>query len=441
MANHLVMKFGGAGLADGAAVAHVCELVSAEVRPILVVSAHAGVTSQLESAAVEAAAGQLELGALRIRHKSLLAELRLDPELLDRLLAELGQVLYSISERRRIEPEELDFVLSFGERMSARVVAAALRSRGLAATPVDAFDLGLTTDSCHGHARPLPGFEQSVQRSLEEVPGIPVVTGFLAKDPRGNLTTLGRDGSDLTAALVARALGAQRLVLWKCVPGLMSADPAVVPEARVLTGISLREAAALAFHGARVLHASTLGPVLDSGLRLELKDIAHPGAAGSVLDDRPAEARPLAVTGHASLAGLRITSAGGEVPATLFPLMHAHHVSPRSLHVDSGGIELFAPRTAGFDILCHELGERAVALPELASVAVIGGARGGAGARAFALLASEGIEPRRAHLSTDGLSQAFLVRTEERDPAMRLLHAALCVQGDATPATRSSRRP
>jgi len=434
------MKFGGAGLVDGPAVARVCELVAAEAHTVVVVSAHAGVTSQLESVARAAAAGTLELRALRIRHKSLLAELQLDPELLDRLLAELGQVLYSISERRRIEPEELDFVLSFGERMSARIVAAALRAGGLPATPVDAFDLGLTTDSCHGHARPLPGFEESVQRSLQEVPGIPVVTGFLAKDPRGNLTTLGRDGSDLTAALVARALGAQRLVLWKCVPGLMSADPAVVPEARVLAGLSLHEAAALAFHGARVLHASTLEPVLDSGVRLEMKDVAHPEAPGSVLDDRPVESRPLAVTGHASLAGLRIASAGGDVPATLFPLMHAHHVSPRSLHVDSDGIELFAPRTAGFEILRRELGDRAAELDEAASVVVVGGARAGAGARALETLAGAGIEPRRAHLVTDGLSQTFLVRPEERDPAMRLLHAALCVPESVARTAGGSRR-
>lgn len=420
----LVMKIGGAGLANGACVLRACKLVLEHLdsSPILVVSAHEGVTTQLETCALEAAQGQLNLEALRIRHKSLLCELGLDPELLDRLLRELGQVLYSISERRRILPEEMDFVLSFGERMSARIVAASLQAQGIGAAPVDAYDLGLTTDSCHGHARPLPGMETSLQRSLEQIHGLPVVTGFLAKDGRGNLTTLGRNGSDLTAALVARAVGAKRLIFWKCVPGVLDADPCLIPEASVLPGLSMQEAAALAFHGAAVLHPSTLLPLLGSPVAVEVRDVRDPQAPGTRFDQRDVSSRPIAIASMSELVGLRVQNELDAMSATLFTLLHAHHVRPHLLHVAPEGITVYAAPCPGLEILQRELSDRAVRLPALASVALIGGAQDGAGPRALKLLRAENMEPVRTQLDPNGVCQLFLIEPQGRANAVQLLH-------------------
>lgn len=419
----LVMKFGGAGLVDGPAVRRACELVRGEGgTPILVVSAHAGVTAELERCAERAAQGQLDLEALRIRHKSLLRELGLDSELLDRLLGELAQVLYAISDRRRIFAEELDFVLSFGERMSARVVAAALRAAGLQATPVDAYDLGLTTDSCHGDARPLPGLEGSLRRSLEEITGIPVVTGFLAKDGRGNLTTLGRNGSDLTAALVARAVGAERLVFWKTVAGILDGDPRSVPAARVLEGLSITEASALAFHGAEVLHPSTLQPLLETGVDIEVRDIRAPEEPGTRIDHRAASPRPVAVTGMANLQGLRVRNDSAETTANLFALLHINHVRPRYLQVSVDAITLYAPATPGFDVLRRELSGRADSLPPRSSVVLIGPARERLGIQALELLHGQGVQPTHSQLDSEGQGQLFLVDPGEFRSAARALH-------------------
>ncbi|MFT7485113.1 MAG: aspartate kinase [Candidatus Paceibacteria bacterium] len=421
------MKIGGAGLSDSDSVKRACALpgnFSGET-PILVVSAHEGVTAQLQTCANSAAAGALEIEAVRVRHRGLLRDLSLEPELLDRLFTELGQVLYSISERRRLLPEELDFVLSFGERMSARIVSACLRSQGTMATPVDAYDLGLTTDSCHGHARPLPGLEASLQRSLEQIPGVPVVTGFLAKDGSGNLTTLGSNGSDLTASLVARAVGAERLVFWKCVPGVLDADPRIVPEARVLDGVSMVEAAALAFHGASVLHPSTLSPLLDSTVSVEVRDLRNSKEEGTRFDQRPVSTRPIAITGMSNLQGLRIPNQPAELSATLFTLLHAHHVSPRCLHMASDSITLYAPLTPGWEIMRRELGDRAEGLPSLSSVALIGG--GGASHCTTLLpeLRATGLEPVRTQFDRHGLSQLMLFEPENQAAAIQWLHKEL----------------
>ncbi|MFT7668525.1 MAG: aspartate kinase [Planctomycetota bacterium] len=420
----LVMKFGGAALKNGPAVRRACEIVAEHLAetPIVIVSAHAGVTESLELCAREAAAGRCSLESVRIRHKTFLRELGLDPELLNRLLAELGQILYSISERRRIQADEMDFVLSLGERMSARIVAAALRQVGHASTPVDAFDLGLTTDSCHGQARPLPGVEASLRRSLSDIPGVPVITGFLAKDGSGTLTTMGRNGSDLTASLVAQAVAARRLLFWKGVPGLMSADPQVVKSAQVIPELSIREAEVMAFHGARVLHPSTLEPLRGGVTVLEVRDVRTPELAGSTLDNRDAGTQPIAVAGNRELVGLRALSEKGSVPANLFTLMHAHHVRPRFVHTTSAGVSVYAPPSSGFEILCRELGEHAESLSPLSSVVLVGGGGRTSGPLALDLFRDHGLEPSFVHLDSDGLGQVFLFERELREQATCLLH-------------------
>ena len=158
-------------------------------------------------------------------------------------------------------------------------VSGALARTGVEATPVDAFDLGFLSDSNHGHARPLSGIGDSIRTTLERVPGIPVVTGFLAKDRAGNLTTLGRNGSDLTASVLAEALAASEVQFWKPVAGILTADPELVPTARRIPSLTYMEAAECAFHGSRVLHPACVAPALRAGLaafgRVELTREEH----------------------------------------------------------------------------------------------------------------------------------------------------------------------
>ena len=282
----IVMKFGGAALADGVGIGRVGAILRARggERPVAVVSAAQGVTELLLSVAAAAAAGRQELERVRVRHRTLLSQCGLDQELLNRLLSELAAVLAGIRARQAITPAERDFVLSFGERMSARVVAASLRASGHAATPVDAFDLGLLSDSNHGSARPIAGQSAAIRRALADVPGIPVVTGFLAKDAAGNLTTLGRNGSDLSASLLGEAAQAREVQFWKVVVGVMSADPGLVPAAQRLAKLSYALAAEYAFRGANVLHPGALEPLERANIPARVLSVHEQDGAGTLID-------------------------------------------------------------------------------------------------------------------------------------------------------------
>jgi aspartate kinase len=293
----LVAKFGGAALADGPSIARACRILDgAGPGPrIAVVSAIEGVTDLLESLA---GGERLDegLALVRLRHRGVLSQLALDPELCDRHLAELAILLESLRARGPAGQAERDHLLSFGERMSARIVAAALRAMGVSAAPVDAFDLGLRSDTAYGAAH-VPGLD-AIRAALErflDVGAVPVVTGFLAADAAGRLTTLGRNGSDLSAALIGAALGAREVQFWKAVGGILSADPRVVPAARPLRRISYAQAREFGLHGAKVLHPDALAPLESAGIPARVLCVEQPGDPGTWIGAEGAGAGPFGI--------------------------------------------------------------------------------------------------------------------------------------------------
>lgn len=294
-----VMKFGGAALRDGLGVARAVEIVREHggERPVVVVSALEGVTDLLVDAARAAARGEVNTDTIRVRHRSVLSQLDADPELLDRYNRELSLILESIRQRREFGAVELDHVLSFGERASARIVAKCFESQGIMATPVDSYDLGLTTDSNHGNARPLSGERVTLSRSIWDIPGTPVVTGFLAKDGAGNLTTLGRNGSDLSAALLAEAIEATAVEFWKSVPGVLTADPAIVPNAQPIKQLCFADAEELGHLGARVLHPDAIAPAVRAGIEVRVRFVRDPSHPGTALTEEGQGAGPVALVG------------------------------------------------------------------------------------------------------------------------------------------------
>lgn len=429
-----VLKFGGAALADGPGVQRACEIVRryGGARAIVVVSAHQGVTNLLETVARSAAEGHLEGDRVRIRHRGLLRQLGLDSELLDRYFIELFGLLSEIRTRGRVFHRELDLVLSFGERMSARIVAQALKGAGLQGTPVDAFDLGLTTDSNHGNAQPLPECTELVRRSLEGIPGIPVVTGFLAKDKHGNLTTLGRNGSDLTAALIAEAIGAAELQLWKSVGGMMTADPSLVPDARVIERLGFQEAAEYAFHGAEVVHAAALAPVQRAQIAVRILDVNDPEAPGTLLEAGFHTEGPVGIAAKKRVLRLDLELDAGESRgqrlAELFQLLARHRVEPSLISSGAERASVLVVQSDGLDAVLLELGRSASVERDLALLAVIGQARSydaDPARTGLDLLLEAGIVPVETYLGSHLQSQAFLVRAADLERAARTLHAGL----------------
>jgi bifunctional aspartokinase / homoserine dehydrogenase 1 len=297
-----VHKFGGASLADPAAVRHAVAILQNGRSPrVVVVSAMAGVTDLLLEAATRSRAGDLlaaarVVQALRERHhaaaKALASPGAVRNELLafiDAQLTELETIAKGLSILRELTTRTSDFVVARGERLSARLVSAAMQSAAIKTRYVDAAEV-VRTDANFGNASPdLNATDQLFRRVLKPLlkQGItPVVTGFIGATPEGEVTTLGRGGSDLTASLAGRAMGAARVNLWKDVPGLLTADPRLVPDARVLPQLNVREAAELAYYGARVLHPRALIPVIGRKVPLFVRPFGDPASEGTEVSER-----------------------------------------------------------------------------------------------------------------------------------------------------------
>lgn len=440
-----VMKFGGASLRDGAAIERslrVVERAARSQRVLLVVSAQEGVTAQLARAAEEAVRGELGAwDALRVRHRSTLTQLDLAGDLLDRHLRELRAILEALQTSARLDRRMRDYVLSFGERMSARVVAAVLRKFGQAAAPLDAYDLGLTTASSQGEGALLRAPTRELRARLEAVPGIPVVTGFLALDPAGNLTTLGPNGSDLTAVWFGEAVAAEEVVLWKAVEGFMTADPDVVPEARRIPVLGRHEAVEFAVNGAEVLHAGALEPAERGGIVVRVADVAAPHAPGSRIEAVTPHVGPLGIAHRESVALYKETlSLGRDQGAQLAELLRELSEAGIEPHRASfSGRELVVlvsddERTAAF---AARRAPRATLERGHASFAVVGrriGLDPTLPARVAALAARVGVALIPAPGDTSSASQAYLVPATALTPVVRAVHAGLF---GATPTKES----
>ena len=429
-----VLKFGGAGLADGPAVQRACKIVREQggARPIIVVSAHQGVTDLLDTVTRSALGGHMEGDRVRIRHRTLLRQLALDPDLLDRYFAELFGLLAEVRVRARLLEGQRDHLLSFGERMSARIVAHALKGMGMRATPVDAWDIGITTDSNFGDARPLPEGTSGVRAALEQVTGIPVVTGFLAKDTRGNLTTMGRNGSDLTAALVAEAVGAGELHLWKAVGGMMTADPEIEPEARVIERLGFQEALEYAFHGAEVLYGPALAPVQRAGVTVRILDVNAPSAPGTVLETTTRGDGPVGIAARRNVYRLDLVLEAadprGARVADLFATLARHRLEPGVISTTGERVSVLVAPGPGLDAAVAELGRKVRVERDLALLALIGRSIGndtGLATRSVELLDAARVEVIESFLGTRQPSQVFVVPGAHLERAVRALHAGL----------------
>ncbi|GIV62611.1 MAG: bifunctional aspartokinase I/homoserine dehydrogenase I [Rhodothermaceae bacterium] len=293
-----VYKFGGTSVATPERIRRVVDLVRSEpetVRRVVVVSALGGVTDQLLQAIEEArertGTHRALLEALWARHEAALRDLARPEEqaaLHDVLLAHwrnLTELLDGVSLLRECTMRSRDAIIGTGERLAAPLVAAAFRAAGLDAADHDATHF-IRTDDAFGEATVQWAETQRLIRDhfAAVPPGqIAVVTGFIAATERGVTTTLGRSGSDYTATILGGALQAERVVIWTDVDGVLSADPRLVPGAFTLPELSYREAAELAYFGAKVLHPRTMRPLIEAGIPLQIKNTLNPAAPGTLI--------------------------------------------------------------------------------------------------------------------------------------------------------------
>lgn len=294
----VALKFGGSSLLGAERMLHAAGLVRAatlDSNIVVVVSAMKGVTDRLLSISHALAEGKLSHarneaeGVLHL-HLNVLQDLRLREEQHDRVrigLQLLGRdLLHEVPSQGRIvvSPELADRLASFGERFSARLFAAALEKSGVSAVPVSSSDFVLTCDTFRDAK---PELEETAQRGrsillpLLEADLVPVVTGFIGATPDGRITTLGRNSSDFSGAIVAHVVDAQELVIWTDVDGVYTANPHDSVEAKLLHDLSYDEAHALAASGAKVLHPHVLPLAAETDMTIWIRNTFKPHVRGT----------------------------------------------------------------------------------------------------------------------------------------------------------------
>jgi aspartate kinase len=299
----IVMKFGGTSVKDVAAVRRLVEIVRRERRPrVVVVSALSKVTDALIETGRLAESGdgnaaREAVRALHRRHSDMAALVSLPQrraELLaatDELFAELDAIVHALAVVEEVSPRSGDTIVTFGELASSRIVAAALEDAGIPARFVDARSV-LVTDAAHGAAQPDRAATDERLRSLVQplLAGglVPVLGGFIGATAGGLTTTLGRGGSDYSAALFGAGLAAEEIQIWTDVDGMLTADPRVVESPRVVPRLSFDEASELAYFGAKVLHPSTILPAVGLGIPVRILNSHRPEAEGTIITREPA---------------------------------------------------------------------------------------------------------------------------------------------------------
>ena len=303
----VVMKFGGSSVVDASAIRRVIRIVTGERSrgrvPVVVVSALGGVTDRLLALAEHARKGdeaEVEAGAADLlrRHAKEAAALGADqdPALVpafDSQFAHLHSLFQAIEDIRAADARALDAIAASGELLSSRLVAAAMTAAGLPAVWVDARDV-IRTDGRHTSAAPLVDeIAVAARAKLDPIlaaGSIAVLGGFVGRAPDGSTTTLGRGGSDYSAALVGAGIGADEIQIWTDVDGMLTADPRIVNDAEVVPHLSFAEAAELAYFGAKVLHPSTIFPAVSRNIPVRILNSHRPEAKGTLITENPPSA-------------------------------------------------------------------------------------------------------------------------------------------------------
>ena len=446
-----IWKFGGAALADARAIQKAADRIAEHDGPLVVVaSALAGVTDVLLSADPDAA------DALRRKHDQAARALLPAGPARRRLIADIESsareyqdVCGAMRILGHLSPRALDTLAARGEQLSARLLAAALAAKRRRAVYVDPLDI-IRTNDVHGGATPL--FDETRKASrrvllpLIKSGTIAVVPGFIGRAPDGSITTLGRGGTDLTATTLARSLGARQVMLWKDVPGIMTADPRLVADARVIPQLHHREAAEVAHYGAKVLHPRALIPIAGTRITLRVRSFIDPSLPGTEVSARQTS-KAFPVKSLAVLPAQAVITVAGRgmvgvhgIAARTFASVSAEGLSVSTIFQASSesSIGFTVPeeqadravarlRHGLRDEMAHGWVDGVTARKRMAVIAVVGdGMVGtpGISARVFSALEGGGINVVAIAQGSSERNISFVVAAEQAPDAARRVHAA-----------------
>ena len=459
----IVMKFGGTSVATGENIRYVADLVTKydkkENRVAIVVSALAGVTNNLIEVACQAKKSDekniqtftaellkkhTEAVSTAITSKQIQKEVT---QIIEKTIAELEKVLTGICYVGELTPKSKDYVVSFGERLSAPIVWGAIKDHKLETQCFTGKEAGIVTDSNFGEADPLINFTTHLIRErlgpLFEKGIIPVVTGFIAANQDGIVTTVGRGGSDYTATVLGVALDVDEVWIWTDVEGIMTTDPKIVPAARMLPQLSYQEAAEMAIFGAKAMHPRALGPVIKENIPVRVRSIFHPESSGTLITKEPnAKATEVvkAVAMIKDVAMLNVNGAGmvgapGSY-AKVFDVLGKNNINVMmiSTAASEANISMIIKRgllgraISNLEIALLERGgivSEVSAEDDVAVIAVMGAnMKGtlGVASRIFSTVAKKGINIRMIAQGSSELNISFVVKERDGVAVVRAIH-------------------
>jgi len=456
----VVMKFGGTSVEDPAAIGRTAAIVAGRValgkNPVVVVSAMAKVTDQLLRAALLSSQGD-RVGALavsaqlRARHHQTAAELVKNPtdaadlaEFIDQKFESLDEVLRGLAAILELTPRISDLIVSYGERISSRIVAAAFRELSIDAAHVDARDV-IITDSQFQKAVPQDALIEAraaqILRPLTDQRKVPVMGGFIASNEAGITTTLGRGGSDFTGALVGGALTAEAIEIWTDVDGIMTTDPRVCPDALRVKTISFEEAAELAYFGAKVLHPATILPAVKKNIPVLVLNSRNAACEGTrIISLAPHCKSPfkcIAVKKKLSIIDVvasRMLMTHGYMKE-IFTIFDKHQCAVDMVSTSEVSVSLTVDSNEKLPALAADLSKLADVKYEgqKALVCLVGeDIRGQNGMAAQVFAAVRHINVRMISQGASEINMSFMIDECDADEAVRSLHAAFFQDPDPT---------
>lgn len=447
----IVIKFGGTSVGDAERVAAAIDIVAERrhLQPVVVVSALAGVTNDLVAAAEAACASDIErvteiMARVRQRHEDVAMQLVQQKfdffesflRQLNKQIDQIQTILKGIALLGEITARAKDKVTAIGEKLSSVLFAYSMMMRALPGEHVESEDVIVTNDS-FGGASPLMdrtrSAAQAVLLPLIERNRIPVMGGFIGRTVDGATTTLGRNGSDYSAAIVAAAIGADEVQIWTDVDGLLTCDPRLVPSARVIDRLSYAEAAELAWFGAK-LHPRTLEPAIEADIPVRVLNTHNPASTGTLIsrdgDDRGAGPRSIARKRHVTVVHMTSNKMLGVhgFLARLFAVFEQLEISVDLIATSEVSVSVTIDDRHNIDELQARLKDIAEVevLDEQCIVAVVGRnlmTDSRVGARIFDALRE--IPMKMLSLGRSGLNLSVVVDDADADRAIARIHHAL----------------
>ncbi len=459
------MKFGGEALRDEERVLYTANVVKKfkKEETIVVVSAMSGITDKLYDLArnvinMNESEIRREVEKIKRRHEIVINKCVHEKykeeckNVLNNLSEKLERTLLGISYVGELTPRSLDLVLSFGERLIAPIFSYVLKSIGINSLHLTGYEAGIVTDSNFGRANPIWEktkvlVRERVEKYLKD--RIPVITGYIAADEKGRITTLGRGGSDYTATIIGSCLDADEIWLFKDVKGLMTADPKIIPEAKIIRKISYIEAMELAYFGAKILHPKALEPAMEKNIPVRIKPLFNPEDEGTLITAECMKSKDIvkAIAVKKNVASLNIFGAGmvglPGIAARIFNALAKNNINILMISQGSSetNISLVVEREdvdRAIEAIKEEFKNENVIKNidcnrNVAILAVVGaGMKGtkGVAARVFSAVAKAGVNILMISQGSSEVNISFVVDEKDSDIALRALHKEFISQED-----------